>query len=492
MVFMALESNNSSYKTSNCLIYLNLNNDDVSVFKKKFKKISYLNYIYLSTWKEYTNNDIKDFSKSSLVLLDRFIINYTKNYKIKDYKSYNKIFEKYFSTYVSMISRRTSREVISNPLELKHHFNIHYKFIEKYLTFNSIKWLIMSPSYSGGFDLLLGVIPQYLDIKTIYLENFHSHKFFYTKDWRDWGYFKKSKELFDKKRVYIYEKDPTELFYLNQYAKSYSGSLAFKYRFLFIYEIFILLIKTFILSFFSKKILIKSFFETSSKLYMKATREKFKINSILVLNKNFNNLNIKYVYFAMSFQPEATTLSYGDEYDDQILAIEKIDKIIPSDWSILVKEHPFHSDPFYRGNLFYERLKLIKSVTIIPTTKFSNDDLIKNSQFVSTVTGNTGWESIRLLKPVLVFGRPWYLTCPGVKNIDQLDNLGDFIKMKWSLKDIKDHIEKLSLKMGDGLINRDYLNAKDIFNDFKITKYNKDKNIDNIFRSVCKIMENYE
>ena len=50
---------------------------------------------------------------------------------------------------------------------------------------------------------------------------------------------------------------------------------------------------------------------------MKATREKFKINSILVLDKNFNNLNIKYVYFAMSFQPELTTLSYGDEYDDQ-------------------------------------------------------------------------------------------------------------------------------------------------------------------------------
>ena len=57
----------------------------------------------------------------------------------------------------------------------------------------------------------------------------------------------------------------------------------------------------------------------------------------------------------MSFQPEATTLSYGDEYDDQILAIEQIDKIIPDNWKILVKEHPFHSDPFYRGNLFYER-----------------------------------------------------------------------------------------------------------------------------------------
>ena len=474
------------------LIFLNFKDSEINKLKKQFNKKFNFNKIFWSTWSEYKSNQFKDLSISSLVKNDKFVMNYIKDYQIKDYKIYNEIFEKYFSTYIAMLTRRTSRDIISNPLELRHHFNIHYRFIEKFFLKNSINWLIIPPSYSGGFDLLIGVIPKYHDIKTIYLENFHSHKFFYTTDWKDWGYFNKSKEIFNKREVFIYKKDPTELFYLNQYAKSYSSSLALKYRILFIYEIVTLLLKTFVISLFSKDILIKSFFETSSKLYMKATREKFKMNSIKVLNKNFRNLNSKYVYFALSFQPEATTLSYGDEYDDQILAIEKIDKIIPNNWSILVKEHPYHSDPFYRGNLFYERLKLIKSVTIIPTTTFSNEDLIINSQFVSTVTGNTGWESIRLLKPVLVFGRPWYLTCPGVKNIDQLDNLADFIKMKWSLQDIKDHIEKLSLKMGDGLINRDYLNAKDIFNGFKITKYNKDKNIDNILSSISKIMENYE
>lgn len=473
-------------------IYLNFNDEEIKNFKKKLKIKFNFSKIFRSTWTKYSSNNFDDLSISSLVQIDTYIMNYIKDYKIKDYKIYNQIYEKHFSRYISMLTRRTSRDIISNPLELRHHFNIHYRFIEKYFLKNSIDWLIIPPSYSGGFDLLIGVIPKYYGVKTIYLENFHSNKFFYTTDWKDWGYFNKSKEIFDKKEVFIYEKDPTELFYLTEYAKSYSRRLSLKFRVLFIYEIFILLIKTFILSLFSKKILIKSFFETSSKLYTKATREKYKINSIRILNKNFNKLNIEYVYFAMSFQPEATTLSYGDEYDDQILAIEQIDKIIPDNWKILVKEHPFHSDPFYRGNLFYERLKLIRSVTTIPTTKFSNYDLINKSQFVSTVTGNTGWESIRLLKPVLVFGRPWYLTCPGVKNIDQLHNLADFIKMKWSLQDIKEHIEKLSLKMGDGLIHRDYLNAKDIFNDFKITKYNKDKNIDNILSSISKIMENYE
>ena len=76
----------------------------------------------------------------------------------------------------------------------------------------------MSPSYSGGFDLLLGVIPQYLDIKTIYLENFHSHKFFYTKDWRDLIFLKKAKNCLIKKEYIFMKKIPTELFYLNQYA----------------------------------------------------------------------------------------------------------------------------------------------------------------------------------------------------------------------------------------------------------------------------------
>lgn len=476
---------------SNILIFLNYSDNDLDRFKYHLKKKFNFKKIFWSTWTEYKSDNIYDFSLPSIIKIDNYVLEYVKDYKINNYKFYNEILEKYLSTYIAMITRRTSREIISNPLELRHLFNIHYRFIEKYFLTNSIDWLIIPPSYSGGFDLLTGVIPKYFGVKTIYLENFHSHKFFYTTDWKDWGYFTKSKEIFNKKEVFIYEKDPTKLFYLEQYAKSYRRSLAIKFRLLFIYEIFLLLFKTFVVSLFSKKILIKSFFDTSSKLYMKATREKFIINSVKILNHNFSHLDIKYVYFPLSFQPEATTLSYGDEYDDQILAIEKLDKIIPNDWKILVKEHPYHSDPFYRGNLFYTRLKLIKSVVFISTTKFTNEDLINKSKFVSTVSGNSGWESIRLLKPVLLFGRPWYLTCPGVININEFVNLDNLLSMNWSLKDIKKHIEKLSLKMGEGLINRDYLNAQDIFNDFTVTKYDKNKNIENVMDSIKKIMINY-
>ena len=232
----------------------------------------------------------------------------------------------------------------------------------------------------------------------------------------------------------------------------------------------------------------KSFFETSGKLFSKASKVKYFLNQSKNINHEIENLNLDYVYFPLSYQPEATTLSYGDEYDDQLLAIEKIDKIIPKNWKILVKEHPYQIDQFYRGNLFYERIKLIKSVIMIPAKKFENEDLIKKSKFVSTVSGNTGWESIRMLKQVLLFGRPWYLSLPGVVNINEFKNLDDFLALSWDLKDIKYKIEDLSQKMGDGLINLDYLNSKDIFNDFKVIAYNNEDNVDKIINSIKKII----
>ena len=238
-----------------------------------------------------------------------------------------------------MISRRTKREIIQNPLELRNIFNIHYRFVEKYLINNSIKYLIMPPSFSGGFDFLIAIISKKLGIKTIFIESFHSRKFFYSTDWLDWGYFKQSKKLFNKIEVFIYEKDPTKLFYINQYEKTYKKSKGLKYKILFYIQTINLIVSTFIFSFFSKKILMKSFFEISGKLFSKASKVKFFLNQSNNINYALKNLNLDYVYFPLSYQPEATTLSYGDEYDDQLLAIEKIDKIIPKNWKILVKEH---------------------------------------------------------------------------------------------------------------------------------------------------------
>jgi len=243
------------------------------------------------------------------------------------------------------------------------------------------------------------------------------------------------------------------------------------------------------LSIFSKKILIKSFYETSGKLYVKASKVLHKENKQKFFSAKLKNLELNFVYFPLSYQPEATTLAFGDEWDDQLLAIEKISQIIPKNWKILVKEHPYQWETFYRGELFFQRLKSIKQAVLIDNHSFSSEELIVNSKFVSTVSGNSGWEAIRFLKPALLFGRPWYLTCPGVTHIDEVKNYNTIINKEWSLSNIEEHIINLSKKMGNGLITLDYLNSKDIFNDFKVTKYDEDENINNVVQSFLKIIK---
>ena len=338
----------------NLLIFFNYDDKTLNNIKQRFYNHSIFKNIYSVTWNLYKENSYDQVSISSLVSFDQHIIKYIQGYKIKNTSSYKLIFEKYFSTYCAMLLRRTRKEVRFNILEFRHLFNIHFKFIEKFLLTKKITHIFMGPSSSAGFDLLFQIIPNYLKIKVIYAENFHSQKFFYTTKFNDWGYFNYADEIFEKIEAKIYKKDPTELFYIKQYTSSYNRSNKLYYKILFILYMSKLMIETFILSIFSKKILVKSFFETSGKLWTKASGTLFNLNKNIHFSSKFKNLNFDYVYFPLSYQPEATTLAFGDEWDDQLLAIEKISKIIPEKWKILVKEHPYQWEGAYRGELYFQ------------------------------------------------------------------------------------------------------------------------------------------
>ena len=95
---------------------------------------------------------------------------------------------------------------------------------------------------------------------------------------------------------------------------------------------------------------------------------------------------------------------------------------------------------------------------------------------------------IRLKKQALLFGRPWYLTCPGVIYFKDLKNIDELINLKWSLKDIESHIANLSKRMGQGLITIDYYKSEDFFNDYKRTNYDEDKNMNTVVQSLEKII----
>ena len=461
----------------NILLYLNLNTASLKIIKKELVKN--FNNIYLSNWNKYNIKEKKKYlSISSLVSCDKHILDYINNYQIKDENEYNKIYNKNFSIYCAMLQRRLAFYEKINFYDYRNYFNIHYKFLEKFLVLNNINYLVIPPSASGGFDLLIREIAFSLKIKILFVENFHTNKFFFTTRIDDWGQFKLAPKIFNKCKAYIYKKDPVKLFYVSNWErnikkKSFSMRLGTITKQLF---------KLFFL-FFKKKYLFYIFLTN----YFNVTYEK-----ILIKKNSLNFKQIKFfpknfVYFPLAYQPESTTLAYSPKYDDQVIAIEKLLKYLPSNWKVLVKEHPYQDNYNYRSIKFFERIKNNSKVILI-NSNTKNEILFKKCKFVATLTGNSGWEAIRFGKKALLFGNPWYLNCPGVFHIDNLRDIKQILSTKFSLKDIKNYIENLTMKMGDGLINHDYLNGEDMFTNFKNNNYNLKTELKKFANSLTKIL----
>ncbi len=124
------------------------------------------------------------------------------------------------------------------------------------------------------------------------------------------------------------------------------------------------------------------------------------------------DLSAKFIYVPLHNQPEMSTSSLGGAFRDQLLMIEALNADLPPDWLIYVKENP-RQGAFARGPMFFERLKRLPSVRMMPSFADTNT-LAAQAQFVASVTGTAGWEAIRKGRPAMVFGAAWYRSLPGV------------------------------------------------------------------------------
>ena len=148
--------------------------------------------------------------------------------------------------------------------------------------------------------------------------------------------------------------------------------------------------------------------------------------------------NQKYVYFPLHFQPEASTIPWGNNNYDQLELIRYVSKILPQDMMIYVKEHPAYwtrntldDISKYRNSNFYNTLCANPKVKLI-NHSYPTLDLIKNSEFTMTVTGSVAWESLIHGKNCLHFGDSIYNDFPNVIKLDtkkEFDKKTDFIKL---------------------------------------------------------------
>lgn len=128
-----------------------------------------------------------------------------------------------------------------------------------------------------------------------------------------------------------------------------------------------------------------------------------------------------FLFFALHYQPERATAPLAGLLGDQILILELLARHLPKGWRILVKEHPWQLQPMSRGELsrpswFYDEIAAIPGVELVPLS-YTSEALIRKARAVVTATGSAGWEALCRGIPVLLFGRSWYASCPGVFHV---------------------------------------------------------------------------
>jgi len=199
-----------------------------------------------------------------------------------------------------------------------------------------------------------------------------------------------------------------------------------------------------LVSFFFKKTVMNPFLVKGKRMDEYSTKAQYLLHRYKIdrkkkqlLKKYNNNVDVvdytkPYVYFPLHAQPEPSTNPLGGHYEQQNLIADMLDKTLPDDWYLYIKEHKVQYDLqksklLPRKDDFYRQLKNNKRVKFldINTSPFS---IIDNCKVVATVSGDTGWEAVNRGKPVLLFGYAWYYGCEGIFDARNYDGCIKAIK----------------------------------------------------------------
>lgn len=165
--------------------------------------------------------------------------------------------------------------------------------------------------------------------------------------------------------------------------------------------------------------------------FLRVWAQTVKRNTYEVLRKYCESLmediveGEKFVLFSLHFQPERSTCPLGGVYADQLQAIEVLQKSVSKNLKIYVKEHPrqiLNPRPnaiHVRSKDFYNRILSFDNVRLIDY-RIDNAVLIEKAEFVSTISGSTGWEALLKSKPCITFGFPWYFACNSSYKVDDV------------------------------------------------------------------------
>ncbi len=140
----------------------------------------------------------------------------------------------------------------------------------------------------------------------------------------------------------------------------------------------------------------------------------------LFLNTNPVDFSESFIYYALHYRPERTTIPEASEYYDQASALKLLSSaLLETSIKIVIKEHPRQLDDFLYPDLrrmnfpeveLYKELSTLPNVTIAPLSTSSNE-LIDKCICTASCTGTTVWEGLQTSKPGITFGPTWHSSC---------------------------------------------------------------------------------
>lgn len=148
--------------------------------------------------------------------------------------------------------------------------------------------------------------------------------------------------------------------------------------------------------------------------------------TVAALPSNPSNPKAKYALFALHYEPERTNMPEGLPYLSQLDAVLAARAFLPSDVTLLVKEHYSQQSSSLRGYVgrsitAYEYLNSIPGIQVLGVAARSGD-LIKDAECVFTMTGKVGIEAAFAATPAIYMGQPWWGEMPGSFAFSSLKN----------------------------------------------------------------------
>ena len=109
----------------------------------------------------------------------------------------------------------------------------------------------------------------------------------------------------------------------------------------------------------------------------------------------------------------------------------------------------------YRRPEFFDRLRSIPNVVFV-NRSVDTYALLAQCQFAATISGTVGWEAITGGKQVVVFGRPWYLTLPGVNRWPVMVAAPTVAEAPVDHSQLQSAFNRLMRKSAEGLVDTNY------------------------------------